>query len=274
MIADSAYHIGKTHFVCQDYALSGEKDGNPYAIVCDGCSGSRDTDIGARLLALAARAYLGWEDSPADRYTAIITMAKSWLHEISLGAGSLTEGALDATLLTLDVYKGMLRAGIYGDGVLVIKYKDAPELFVSEVVYPSGYPNYLNYKTNAIRMAGLGDRINGHVNTFCMTPAGRKDLSTVLIGNLPYNFEIAANEVSHVAVLSDGCESFVEFVQNETSKTEHPVPLVNVLNEMMAFKSFNGAFVQRRLQRFAKDCQAKNWAHLDDLSLAMIHLGN
>ncbi|HYO91642.1 MAG TPA: hypothetical protein VEQ40_08400, partial [Pyrinomonadaceae bacterium] len=69
MNADSAFLIGATHAVCQDYAVAGNGtpderaavsnlQANPYVILSDGCSSSPDTDIGARLLVKAAEQVL------------------------------------------------------------------------------------------------------------------------------------------------------------------------------------------------------------------------
>jgi len=54
MNSDSQYLIGHSHHVCEDYALSGFYNGLHYAIVADGCSASKDVDIGARVLAKSA----------------------------------------------------------------------------------------------------------------------------------------------------------------------------------------------------------------------------
>ena len=57
--ADSYYTNGGLNKGCQDYALhdSGFFPA-PYIIVCDGCSSSRFTDVGARLLAHASKKVL------------------------------------------------------------------------------------------------------------------------------------------------------------------------------------------------------------------------
>ncbi len=52
MNTDCFYSIGHSHKVCEDYALSGTiGDTLAYAVVCDGCSSSKQVDVGARLLA-------------------------------------------------------------------------------------------------------------------------------------------------------------------------------------------------------------------------------
>ena len=50
---DSIFLQGSDHQVCEDYATDfGSSEKNKRIIVCDGCSGSSMTDVGARLLAL------------------------------------------------------------------------------------------------------------------------------------------------------------------------------------------------------------------------------
>ena len=46
--SDSYFKIGKTHLICQDYALHSEG----HISLSDGCSSSPNTDIGSRLLCL------------------------------------------------------------------------------------------------------------------------------------------------------------------------------------------------------------------------------
>ena len=69
MNADSAFRMGSTHAVCQDYAVASawtaaaHTDGaapppRPYIILSDGCSSTPDTDVGARLLVKAAEPLL------------------------------------------------------------------------------------------------------------------------------------------------------------------------------------------------------------------------
>ncbi len=49
METNSFYQIGKEHKVCEDYASCGIEP-FPYAILSDGCSTGKNTDIGSRIL--------------------------------------------------------------------------------------------------------------------------------------------------------------------------------------------------------------------------------
>ena len=51
---DSYFTNGKVNKVCQDYVIHGETP-VPYVILCDGCSSSKFTDVGARILAHSAK---------------------------------------------------------------------------------------------------------------------------------------------------------------------------------------------------------------------------
>ena len=48
---------------------------------------------------------------------------------------------------------------------------------------------------------------------------------------------------------------------------------IEILKDLLTFKNFNTHFVQRRMNKFRKNCAKKNWANGDDFSLAVIYLG-
>ena len=74
--------------------------------------------------------------------------------------------------------------------------------------------------------------------------------------------------------MSDGVHSFYETISTETSKYNQSISYIDVLKELLSFKNFNKAFVQRRINKFRKDCIKKNWDNADDLSLAVIYTGD
>ncbi len=51
---DSFFSMAKQHAVCQDYAIGGMLP-SPFLVLCDGCSSSNNSDVGARILAISAR---------------------------------------------------------------------------------------------------------------------------------------------------------------------------------------------------------------------------
>ncbi|MBC8139363.1 MAG: protein phosphatase 2C domain-containing protein, partial [Fibrella sp.] len=130
--SDAAFAIGKTHKVCQDYALTGDAHATiPTVWLSDGCSSSPHTDIGARLLTHVAL------DRVTDLATAFRAKNESQpglldgfiqanLTRVAVIAGEMgvRSDCLNATLMGL--VSGADRNGerylysiLYGDGALV-----------------------------------------------------------------------------------------------------------------------------------------------------------
>lgn len=118
MSTDKFFTIGKTHNVCQDYALSGEHNGISYAIVSDGCSSSPDTDFGARFLAKSCeQQILRGHNFNGER---IIYEASGIARQIGL-----PETCLDATLIcAIKDNNDAIKIYMHGDGVILGKYCD------------------------------------------------------------------------------------------------------------------------------------------------------
>lgn len=289
MNSDSAFLIGATHAVCQDYAVAGIGSTNgadaapdfksrPYVILSDGCSSSPDTDIGARLLVKAAEQVLHAagqppEFDPAALHREAARRALVWARRAGLRAE-----AIDATLLTAHVCGDTLVVGCSGDGVVCFESR-AGTLDVYVISYASGYPVYPAYTHQPERLRALAD----------MTRAGDKEVkrfrrasvaeplrleSTTQGGSLTEVFAVKAANYRFAALLSDGVHSFYVAQQTPTSKRVEAVSLDTVLGELIAFKSVRGLFVGRRVRRFVKDCEAKGWQHADDLALGALHLGD
>jgi Protein phosphatase 2C len=164
--ADSAFQIGSTHAVCQDYAVAGDcaaavsrgevtrASCGPYAILSDGCSSSPDTDTGARLLVKAAERLLREAcGPPADCLAALhaeaARRALSWAELLGLAPQSV-----DATLLTAHLCGDELIVGCSGDGVVCLQTTDGA-LDVYSVSYPAGFPVYPAYAQQPARLRAL-----------------------------------------------------------------------------------------------------------------------
>jgi hypothetical protein len=75
-------------------------------------------------------------------------------------------------------------------------------------------------------------------------------------------------EYESVMVMSDGVQSF------QNGKTLESVHLMNVVPNLMAFKSYTGEFVTRRCRAFLRRfCANAGWHHNDDLAVAGIYMG-
>lgn len=292
MNQDNAFIIGTTHHICQDYAIGGQflfqDKKNLYTVICDGCSSSQYSDFGARLLSIGVKNELEklfvsgveWDFDPMS----CVNFAQPVLKQIGL-----PEESLDATVMAASVSEFGGFALNYGDGVIAIA-DNYGNIYVVSVEYTDSYPFYLNYTLNAERLDNWEDK---HDKRKVTISAIRKDGSFQVLNedmkalscfdndNIHIRneskrtfvfFNNTEKAIKYIAIMSDGIRSFYSLEDTESSRTNVPLNYHDVLKDLLSFKNFNGEFVQRRLNRFTKDCQKKNWFHSDDLSLGVIHI--
>lgn len=281
MNADSAFHIGSAHAVCQDYALAcipaAQAEGfGPYAILSDGCSSSPDTDIGARLLAKAVeQTLLKSRGLPApdlaETHTEAARLALSWAELLGL-----CPQAVDATLLTAHLDGEKLFIGCSGDGVICLQAWGGA-LDVYSISYPSGYPLYPSYAHQPERLRSLKEagRAGKEVRRYHSRSVGeRLQLLGLSSGGSPTEvFSFRAADYQCAALFSDGIHSFFQARETEAGSPREPVPLDSVVRDLISFKHPRGAFVARRVKMFLRDCQRRGWQHADDLAAGALHLG-
>ena len=112
---DTFLKIGKTHQVCEDYIITGDSPVK-YNILSDGCSSSKDTEMGARILCHLAKQFLLYRKDdyrfPALDYDEM----GSWIiHNAELAARQLglKKSCLDATLIIAYEYDGKYHIYMY-----------------------------------------------------------------------------------------------------------------------------------------------------------------
>lgn len=268
MNTGSAFYIGKTHKICEDYA-SHKMHPQPYILLSDGCSSSSNTDFGSRILNRVTGDMLssGQEFNPTE----FMNEAEEIRRILNLPKGSL-----DATLLCTYVKDDRYYLHMFGDGV-VVKTKEDITMEIILVEYLSGAPNYLSYNLDPVRKKDYFDLygLKKKISTYFLEPNGV--VSNLVIkedsNDTFYIEDGSCGDYRSISLMSDGVLSFYQLLNNGTSKTEEMIPLNNVLLQLLDFKGFQGEFVDRRLQKFRKDCEKINWFHADDLSLATIFLG-
>lgn len=285
MNADNAFCIGTTHKICEDYAMSGTS----FVVLADGCSGSLYSDFGARILSVIAMTKMG-EIQHLEEFDAAEAIL---LARPSIRILNLPVECLDATLLCSFSKNHSTEALCYGDGVIAIKVKEGP-IYVVKIEYIDSYPFFINYlfdKTGRVRdweqnhnkrIVSLStiskDNEAYHVNELAEMieppPQNIDGIFNLVIEPFRVRVEILDIEKTEwIAIMSDGVHSFYKSVETETSKTNQTVPYSDILIELLAFKNFNGQFVQRRMNKFKKECLKNKWNHSDDVSLAVIYLG-
>jgi len=274
--------IGKNHQVCQDYASVGTPD-YPYLIISDGCSSSPDTDFGSRLLVKNAEALLSSGISPYRNQSGFVSnVAYSALQNSR--ALFLQDSCIDATLgvvnkVTDDVFCTVL----YGDGVIVKKYKDSNALHFTEVSYRKNFPIYPSYSVRKELKEGLSKLVGNEkivssyfINKDDTNLYGQEEL--ILDNNSPETtHSVNVLNLDFIAICTDGVLSFSKKLGNGTTVPmfDSPENKAKVLYELFNFKSIAGKFLERRwfngfVPFMNKTFGEGSWNHVDDLTIACL----
>lgn len=253
---DSFFTIGKAHQVCEDFAVQGESP-IPFIVICDGCSASAHSDVGARILALTSKH--------------IVENATNWpLNYLSFGQQLIIEAlhivkgmevtieALDSTVVLAFLHQSALQVYMYGDGALFFK-DQAGHLSTLEVSFTHNAPFYLSYWLDKMRQEEyakcepkpliIKDSVNG----------SSKPLSFKT--SLSFNF--ALEKFPTVAIASDGVAQCLDLVRSEK------LPLARVGNDLLDFKKISGDFVKQHCQQVLINYAKQRIFPLDDLSVGV-----
>ena len=266
MNADCDFQIGKDHLVCQDYALAWATETEAVGILCDGCSASPDVDIGARLLALAAREtykiydlkLLGYQTGYQIFGGETIETARKVFNLYP----SLSPQAMDATLLLVRVKDNEVIAFIYGDGVFF--HKSATGLYAMRVELTSGAPDYLSYFLDPVRKQQY-DKYSVADDEYKEITVYDGETRTVE-KQAPFSSVVIQRNVQPgdiVVVCSDGIGSF-------RRADNSSILWMDLAEEFIDFKNPTGVFAKRRLAAFKKKCIKEGWTHRDDISVSAI----
>jgi len=281
MNTDCAFCIGATHDICQDYALAGKTS----IAVSDGCSGSPRSDIGSRVLSITAMNKMTELESllSFDEKECIL------LARPAIKMLNIPNECLDATLLSAILYEKALQAMCCGDGIIAIKLKDG-NMVIIDIAYKDSYPFYMNYLydstgryknwiTNHNKRKATKVILDPDWNILShdeISGISRLPKDIGIIRELDYKTVIEITDksiIEYIALMTDGVHSFYETITTGTAKFNSALTSVEVLEKLLSFKNFNTSFVQRRMNKFRKDCLKNNWGNADDLSLAVIYLG-
>lgn len=285
MNADAFFLMGKSHAVCQDYALAGpfkypdhHLTGDPFIVVSDGCSSAPDTDFGSRFLGRAGVEFITRDMTGEAFARSAITTA----YACSRACG-LHPDCLQATLIAAVKRLDFVVNYVCGDGVVVARERESGRLVVKSYEFPSGAPFYLRYTLDPARVTAYEDQFGAKcvVTSVNIEPTGvRSPPETVEYTDLDEILCLSnfwpMRQFDLVALLSDGVRSFVKPVDSKTSKQTESVDYIDVVCELMRFKNYGGSFVQRRVRRAFDPMLGKfaqqGWVNTDDLSMAAIHV--
>lgn len=264
---DCYFTIARQHLVCEDYAFTGCEP-IPHIIVCDGCSSSIYTDVGARLLAMSAnktlREYFEKEfpDSLpeyADFGYAVMNRARHASDMLGLPVN-----ALDATLLIAVPYHRKIHVYVYGDGYAIIQ-NHAGETTIFQCSFTKNMPYYLSYWLDKSRREEYlaANQAGDSVVTIREMREEYEDIRQVNYDTpLVFSFEIASTSV--IAVISDGVSSFTRI------EGQQRIPVEEVVQQLVAYKTTKGDFVKRRVRRMLKTYEQQGIYPTDDLAVATL----
>jgi len=294
MNIDTFNQIGNSHKMCEDYVISGKlTDEISCAIVCDGCSSSKNTDVGARLLAYSTfeilKKYFNGclHESLYNKNTIGIL---NYRHELSEHFYSLAFSTgmnlgfnehstfLDTTLIILLSDRKNNIVVVYGDGNIFIKYKSGDTKWMN-IEYSSGAPYYLSYDKNLFSKRADGykkafgneklilsfkdtgfERIRHNYKFNDLTSKELNALSTFSFPTIEHD----GDTIESISIASDGVQSFI---QNDKS-----ISMDRVVNELTSFRNYNGVFLERRMNKMLKSFEKEGIKNYDDISVATINL--
>jgi serine/threonine protein phosphatase PrpC len=293
MNIDTFLKIGHSHEICQDYILSGF-DPFPYIIIADGCSGSADSDIGARILCHTALRFL------KEHQSSMTTVTEDYVAQRIILDAAVTKAkfytsfdSLDATLIIAVKVNGIYKIYMFGDGVV---YWITPEDYdeYCQIYYKPNAPGYLRYRINDYQKY-----MDANVVQFVKT---RNHEHVYTDSMRPHYFEIHEDDIKFLMVASDGVESFVYkeevlykakyLALKNVMKKLHPnqietlsdqvraleslpltkqVDFIDVCKDMLHFKNINGVFLKRRVKKVLKEYLKLGLINDDDLSIGCFH---
>lgn len=289
---------------CQDYALAGTND-YAIAVVSDGCSGSFASDVGARVLATTAAFVMDAIHSkneynfdklmegqaPQDYPTDIVHSDKvlkalirdQWYKDhVPLGRliietvqkniflSVLGETFLDATLVLAVVTQDEYHAHVWGDGTVVVETGDG--IITTEVNFPSGCPYYLSYLIDQRRQDAYFKQLGSDTSKLVTTKQVGNTLPessstrSILAGDPIYISGFTSN-LRNISVMSDGMTSFMDPTNSKRVGFDEIWKQFDFNGFMM-----NGKFLKRKHNLLNRYLKSNGIVHLDDISVATIHV--
>ncbi|OGM99294.1 MAG: hypothetical protein A2915_02485 [Candidatus Yanofskybacteria bacterium RIFCSPLOWO2_01_FULL_41_34] len=277
---DDYFHIGQMHLgsgkPCQDYSFSGVIDEGAFAIVSDGCSTGRHTDVGARIIALstvsALQRWLKATNTSINKLGQLVTEQHNYAILKSCEAFNLQLPDMLATCLYVCLTPTGGLVGIQGDGVIAKVYRDGSITLAAyrwdnnTPLYPAyaadNYSSFIKVHGNDPNLSPLQVEYHHHnaLGDIQINPQSIS-LGEAIKGITQKISGDEAVELSFLAVFTDGVMQ-VEGVHWK-----------DAVLQLLAFKNVEGEFAKRRMIRFIKNSKAEGKkGPLDDISYAVIRI--
>jgi len=259
-----------SHEINQDYALFGYTP-FPHAVICDGCSSSPYTDVGARIVAHAAQSIINTRRLVSSMYLSAEHREQAGLDIIWRAAHisdllSLPRTALDTTLLFLADIGDSIVCFVWGDGYVInvargqdqtsIDFSDT-SLAYFRLSNEGSAPCYLSYQLSSARY----DAYRKEEHTFRVHYGSLEEDEIEITSNLAkdgsYSAIFCKQSYCTLAIASDGLAAF-------SPKGN----IAETAKEIVSYKTSKGRFVARRLLRMEENLRKECHISFDDLSVA------
>jgi len=255
--------------VCEDYLLV-DKFPAPNIILADGCSASKFTDVGARILCFNSWDILtskntmgGLDDFPPHDFADIITKM------LQGRFGDVPDSTFMDSTLICSYYTGNdVRALMFGDGVLIhMTHNTTPRMATTiDVDFEHNAPFYLSYELNESRMRKYRGMMSDTPKKIRMHDIRMDDGRVAEIGDFDedldkityFSFPVQPGDI--VIVASDGIKQILD-------KANNIYDLHEFVKDLLSFKNMNGTFLQRRMKRIMDDYRLYGFRPYDDISI-------
>ena len=251
MKIDTFLEKGCSHHICEDY-IKYDKDLDMLSL-SDGCSSSPDTDIGARVLVIGSfntfSSFFNFENGYFIDYI-------YELYRTLISKNIAHQNPLDATLISYFPYIG--KVVFFGDGIFFTKDNQG-NINLYQVEYESGAPFYLSYNLSINRTQTYFKEF-GNYKKYIITNGVKMECpidKPVILNNIA--------DVQFAGIASDGLLSYM--------KENYNIPLKQIINDVFDFKSTNGEFLKRRMNKINKIHGKEQIRHYDDVSIGMVYFG-
>lgn len=253
---DSHYMIGATHTECQDFTLHADVP-IPHLIVCDGCSASVGSHIGARILAKTAQYLIQQPDILAYHEFGQYVINRGYQIAQKM---NLPDFVLDSTLLIAYIKDEIITVYMYGDGCVLYEKQD-DSIGIINVEFADNAPYYLTYwlsESYQTAFAARGKNLM-YVHDTRSPQLNPQSFETPLV----YSFPLA--DYKSIALASDGATSCVNV------ETGYKLPLIEVAQHLLHYDvSATPHFVEQGMQTLQTYYLKQNIHILDDLAVAML----
>lgn len=260
---DDFLKTGKNHRLCEDYILTGTTP-FPYAILSDGCSSSKNTEMGSRLLCYEARQLITHRTEDELRLAKHEDTGAWIIHNAEAISRllALEKTSLDATLIISYKIGTTIYVTVYGDGIVISQGID-DTITIYDINYSLNAPYYLSYSIDPKRDEEYYKMKNTQtVTQMVIAPNG---VFTIVGGQRAYDyresFYFNSSSFKSIIISSDGLKSFIKTTLAE------PQLLRSIVKEILSFKTTTGEFLKRRLGRMIQDYEKDNIFHYDDISV-------